>query len=158
MSFISRLLPNPPGTDAEGEWIEICFDRDIDTALYLSDASEKEWMVVRKETGECEKLYRSDTGITLNNDKESVTLFSEKGVEDECSYTSAREGSIIICSGEEQKEIIREEARVIGVSEEIIRPGAGIGDALITGIFISLLFTGIIWILVTSMNKKTLDK
>lgn len=145
MASISRILPNPPGPDAEGEWIEVCFDIESLSPLYLSDESGESSLIIRKEEGECEKFYRGDTHITLNNDGDTILLSTQETVQDECSYKSVKEGEIITCSeGALPVQPTREEARVIGVEEHVIQEGTTTGDVVITGIFVACCMVGIV--------------
>jgi len=145
MSFISRILPNPPGSDTEGEWIEVCFDKESFVPLYLSDESGNKALIIRKEQGECEKIYREDTQITLNNNGDEIVLYTEESIEDRCSYNSVKEGEIVICSEQNMTpQNRREEARIIGVEEQILQEGTTTSDVVITGIFIAFCMVGIV--------------
>ncbi|GEM_PF-3459951 len=145
MSFISRMLPNPPGSDTEGEWIEVCLDIESPLSLYLSDESGDKSLIIRRETGECEKLYRGDTHITLNNNGDSVFLGTQETIHDERSYESVKEGEIVVCSeSKSSTESIREEARIIGVEEQVLQEGTTTSDIVITGIFVACCMVGIV--------------
>lgn len=162
MSFISRLLPNPPGPDGEGEWIEICFDKEV-SSLYVADQSSDPLPIIRKEEDECEKFYKEETRITLNNDKDTIYLLKDNETEDSCSYTSAKEGEIILCREEMYSDTItKNEAQIISVEESVIQDEMTLGDVIITGIFVACFMTGIIvFFLIKNgalLFKKTLDK
>jgi hypothetical protein len=85
MIFISEILPNPIGKDADGEFIEIFNNGNADVSLSgykLSDASGKSFYFKNTilKSGEYFVVKYSDSKISLNNDGDSVFLYNDSGV------------------------------------------------------------------------------
>lgn len=82
--IINEFLPNPVGTDAENEWIELYNNSDIDVALkdwWLEDASGQKYVFKDEEIARHGYLILpySKTKITLNNNGETLSLYSPQG-------------------------------------------------------------------------------
>ena len=85
MLFISEILPNPIGKDADGEFIEIFNNGNLDVYLSgwkLSDASGKSYFFRNTilKSGEYFVVNYSDSKISLNNDGDAVFLYDNSGV------------------------------------------------------------------------------
>jgi len=83
--FISELLPNPLGSDATGEWIELYNQGDQTIFLAgwsLMDASGKKFTFADGHiaSGNFFIITRPTTKISLNNDSDTITLFDANGV------------------------------------------------------------------------------
>ena len=96
---ISEVYPNPPGSDAEGEFIELYNSGDVSVDLTdwrLGDGSKKRFRIKEGVLGPGAYMVfdRGQTGIALNNSGgEDVTLYSPDGlVVSTLSYGSAKEG------------------------------------------------------------------
>lgn len=82
--IISELMPNPEGSDSEGEWIEIQNQENtsVDLTNWRLDDEENgsSAYTIPKGTeikaGEFLVFYRTETKIALNNDSDSVRLFN----------------------------------------------------------------------------------
>ena len=100
--IINEFLPNPEGTDSEGEWIEIKNGglTSVDLSGWQLDDSEEgssPYLIpegVSIEAGQYLVFYRQETGIALNNDGDSVRLLYPNGKEaSSLSYSEyAKEG------------------------------------------------------------------
>ena len=93
--YISELLPNPAGKDVGNEWIEICNNGSQPQSLAgwkLQDASVKSFTIqnVFMAPQSCVVFGNTETKISLNNDKETVSLFDASGtLVDSVSYSKA---------------------------------------------------------------------
>ena len=91
--YISELLPNPAGKDAGNEWIEICNNGSQPQSLAgwkLQDASAKSFTIqnISVAPQSCVVFGNTETKISLNNDKETISLFDVSGnLVDRVSYT-----------------------------------------------------------------------
>lgn len=87
---ISEILPNPEGSDNEAEFIELynAGEREVNlTGWKLGDDSKKKYEIVNMsefktngakaivKAGEYLTVYRKESGIALNNSKDSVKLY-----------------------------------------------------------------------------------
>ncbi|MEX2033231.1 MAG: lamin tail domain-containing protein [Candidatus Colwellbacteria bacterium] len=104
MVFIKEVLPNPAGKDTAGEWIGIFNDGVSSVNLsgwLLKDTSGKKF-IFGNETilpNQELKLPYSATRINLNNDGDTVTLWSAAGEKiDELSYGQVSEEEIAVSS------------------------------------------------------------
>ncbi len=95
---ITEVFPNPEGPDNEEEWIELTNGGSEDVNLgnwSLSDASNKSYTFPDStviQAGETLVLYRTESGISLNNSNESLTLTDYTGeVLSEVSFESSEE-------------------------------------------------------------------
>ena len=95
---INELLPDPVGTDTgDNEFIELYnygnTSTDI-TGWKLEDASGKNYTLTGTiDAGEFKLLWRNETGITLNNDEDTIYLNNSAGtIVDSYHYTSSTEG------------------------------------------------------------------
>ncbi len=92
--YISELLPNPAGKDVGNEWIEICNNGSQPQSLAgwkLQDASVKSFTIqnIFVAPQSCVVFGNTETKISLNNDKETVSLFDMSGnLVDRASYTT----------------------------------------------------------------------
>jgi hypothetical protein len=102
---LSRLLPNPVGDDGENEWIEIVNRGETKVNLL-------NWRLDDEEGGskpyafpsplylnslEAYTVRRNESGLALNNDRDSVRIFSPLGhLIDSVDYEKAKEGDIYI--------------------------------------------------------------
>jgi DNA/RNA endonuclease YhcR with UshA esterase domain len=94
---LSELLPNPIGTDADGEFIELenTASDPVDlTGWTLTDASGTKFQLKGNiGAGSFLAIPFSETKITLNNSAESITLMDPNlQTHDEISYADAPEG------------------------------------------------------------------
>lgn len=95
MVYISELFPNPSGVDTGKEWIEVCNNGTQMQSLAgwkLQDASAKSFIMndVLIAPQSCAVLDNAQTKISLNNDKETVSLFDAGGtLIDSVSYEKA---------------------------------------------------------------------
>ncbi len=98
---ISEIYPDPKGSDTTEEWIEITNGGDeiVDLGNWTIDDGPKgsEPYLIPEGTiinpGESIVLERADTGIALNNSRDSVRLSDFTGeIIDEISYESTQEG------------------------------------------------------------------
>ena len=92
--ILSELLPNPLGTDNEGEWVELYnpLASPVNLSYFLLEdylipygtvIPAKSWLV----------FYRPQTGIALNNTGDSVKLFFPDGLlADETNFSEGEEG------------------------------------------------------------------
>jgi len=120
MLLIKELLPNPTGSDEEGEWIRLINDGtdQVDASnLYLADESGKSYslssvgIVGPRETIE---LQRLTTKIALNNNGDTIFLRDVGGeTRDELSYGVVKEGEIITATKFLPKPPAREETASI---------------------------------------------
>jgi len=100
--IIKEFLPNPVGSDKEGEYIKILNDSDVAVNLAgwkISDAANKTFNLSGIIKPKEEKSFSYlQTKISLNNSGESVFLFDSKGVLiSKLSYTgAAEEGKVFI--------------------------------------------------------------
>ncbi len=94
MIYIKELLPNPVGPDTEGEWIKIVNDGESSISLVgwsVSDASgDSALLSAVLEPGYKLTLSHKETGITLNNNGDVITLYNQAGEKvDEIVYTKS---------------------------------------------------------------------
>jgi hypothetical protein len=98
---LNEVFPNPEGSDAENEWIEITNGGDEAVNLgnwTLDDGPEgSDPYTIPDDTliepGETLIFYRSETDIALNNSNESVYIYDYSGeTMDEISYEKSHEG------------------------------------------------------------------
>lgn len=100
--IIKEFLPNPVGVDKDGEYIKIFNDADKAVNLAgwrISDASKKSFNLSGTLDSKKElTLFSSQTKISLNNNGETIFLYSEKGeLVDKLGYSgTAEEGRIMI--------------------------------------------------------------
>ncbi|MFA7201717.1 MAG: lamin tail domain-containing protein [Candidatus Paceibacterota bacterium] len=91
--YVSELLPNPAGKDAGNEWIEVCNNGSQSKSLAgwkLQDASAKKFTIANTSVvpQSCVVFGNTETKISLNNDKEIISLFNMDGVsQDSVSYS-----------------------------------------------------------------------
>lgn len=104
MIIIKEVLPNPAGKDADGEWIGIFNNGDAPANLSgwsLKDASGKKFIFGNQMLPPNQelKLSYSATRINLNNDGDTVTLWSAAGEKiDELTYGQVSEEEIVVSS------------------------------------------------------------
>jgi len=98
--YLSEILPNPVGSDTEGEWIEICATIDTDLKDFkLDDIEGGSPPYLIKDTtpikaGQCLVFERPITGLALNNTNESVRLIDPTGkIIEEIKYEKSQEGA-----------------------------------------------------------------
>jgi len=93
---INEVLPDPEGSDSEGEFIEIYNYEDTEVNLtdwYIGDVSDDYVLNVSLDSEEFLVLWRNETGITLNNNGDEVRLYNDRGdLIDELIYGSSTEG------------------------------------------------------------------
>ncbi len=82
--YISELLPNPSGKDTGNEWMEICNNGTQPqplTGWKLQDASAKSFTIqnISVAPQSCVVFGNTETKISLNNDKETLSLFDVGG-------------------------------------------------------------------------------
>lgn len=93
--YISELFPNPAGKDANNEWIELCNNGSQLQSLTgwgLKDASVKSFTIqnISVAPRSCVVFGNIETKLSLNNDKETISLFDTSGVlQDSVSYNTA---------------------------------------------------------------------
>ncbi len=97
---ISEIFPNPQGSDTNGEFIELFNQSDGEADLngwILEDASGKKFKLKDKflAGGDYLVVYRPESQIALNNNKETLKLFAagEDQPLQEIKYEKAPEGS-----------------------------------------------------------------
>jgi hypothetical protein len=97
--LINEFIPNPSGSDAENEWIELYNDSEIDLNLkdwFLEDVSGKKYIFDSEKINQKDYLILSskDTKISLNNNGETLKIFSpNKELAFQISYDgTAKEG------------------------------------------------------------------
>jgi len=100
--ILSEVMPNPEGTDTDTEWIEIYNTStiDIDLGNWSLDDDENgsdPYIFPANTVIEAQDflvIYRSDSGLALNNDTDAVRLFDfENTLQDSVTYeSSAPEG------------------------------------------------------------------
>ena len=95
--IISEALPNPIGDDTEGEYVTLTNASEKEAQLCgwtLSDASGAKHALDDQTVAPYGQLQlsRHDTGIALNNDDETLQLFSSNGLVSVFSYTKSKEG------------------------------------------------------------------
>lgn len=106
MIYISSLLPNPAGPDAEGERIVIKNDGATAVSLngwVIKDDSGKNFKIgeVTIKSGEEVEFLRSQTKITLGNNGDTVTLYDNTGRPvDRLSYTRVVKDDELIQRGD----------------------------------------------------------
>lgn len=95
---ISEVFPNPEGNDLESEWIEITNTSSIDVNLgnWIINDGSKPYIIPDNTiilAGSTLILYRSETGIALNNNGETIELKDYTGeIVDSIQYESSIEG------------------------------------------------------------------
>jgi len=95
MVYLSEFFPNPAGKDTGNEWIEVCNDSAQSQSLAgwkLQDASAKSFTIgdVSVAPQSCVVFGNTETKISLNNDKETISLFDAGGIlQDAVSYSKA---------------------------------------------------------------------
>jgi len=104
MVYIKEFLPNPAGSDKEGEWIRLINTGEETITIggwRVFDEAEKAFIFDASQQlpagGELVLSY-AQTGITLNNNGETITLINdEKGIVDVLSYSGqASDDEIIV--------------------------------------------------------------
>ncbi|MDD5547911.1 MAG: lamin tail domain-containing protein [Candidatus Pacebacteria bacterium] len=111
--IIKEFLPNPVGSDKEGEYIKIFNDGDIAVILkdwQIKDASGKAYELNGAlDAGDEMNLPYLQTKITLNNNGEKIFLYNNAGkLIDELGYSGMAEEGMIIqrkIAGDKQQEI-----------------------------------------------------
>lgn len=100
--IISGFLPNPVGSDAAGEWIEILNNSGEAvnlTGWQIKDLAGKSYVFKTGElkAGESMRVFSATTKITLNNSGETVFLYNPVGgLANKLSFSgAAAEGRII---------------------------------------------------------------
>lgn len=109
--FITELMPNPTGSDTDGEWIELYNGgATIDLGGYILQdkiGSQKKYIIsvgTKLENGKYVIFDSKTTGISLNNDGDIVELISPSGdlLDDSgASYGNAKEGYSYAYDGEQ---------------------------------------------------------
>lgn len=98
---LSEILPNPEGSDTDTEWIEIynMGTENVDLGNWSLDDEEEgssPYVFPAGTTIEAQDflvVYRSDSGLSLNNDADQVRLFDFEGtLKDSVTYESSPEG------------------------------------------------------------------
>ncbi len=101
--IISEILPDPRGADQDGEFIEL-YNFGMETIVLdgwrLGDSSSRRYNLASAggqlaiRPGEYLAVYRSESGIALNNNGDTVNLYSPSADEPVCSlpYGPANEG------------------------------------------------------------------
>lgn len=98
--LINEFLPNPDGSDTEGEWIEL-YNQGGEVNLLNwkiddSDGGSKPYEVSSDlwfDPGDFFLLPRPESGLALNNTSDSIRLFNDQSeLMDEIEYESAVEG------------------------------------------------------------------
>lgn len=106
MIYISSLLPNPAGAEAENEWIAIGNDGTAAVSLdgwVLKDDSGKMFKItnVLLDAGAEIRLGRPQTKITLGNSGDAVMLYDGAGqLVDKMSYNRAVKSEEVILRGD----------------------------------------------------------
>lgn len=98
---IHSLLPNPEGSDAEGEYIILynTDEQDLDIKGWKVSDETSSYVFLESEkivSGGFYTLTRIDSNIALNNFNETIRLFDPDEIEiDSFSYESSEEGKVI---------------------------------------------------------------
>jgi len=126
MVYFKEVLPNPVGQDTDGEWIKLINtgDEPINlTGWSIEDASGKKYTFNTSIDAKTELVLEySATGITLNNNNETLTLFNGSGeVVDTLTYSGASDDEIIVAS--QFIETTKEDGTNISTLEEIAITG-----------------------------------
>jgi hypothetical protein len=101
MVYIESLLPNPVGQDAGNEWIKIASDSSGVENIYgwrVEDSGGTAFYLSRLGTIKPdESIELKQTGISLNNNGDTIFLYDKNGVEvDRLGYSeSVAEGEIV---------------------------------------------------------------
>lgn len=102
MILINEWLPNPPGSDADGEWVELWNNGNEAVALggwRIETQNGQKFVLKKREigVGEYLALYRSDTKLSLRNQNGGLSLYDAGGLlVHKASYVgSAPEGKSI---------------------------------------------------------------
>ena len=103
MVYFKEVLPNPAGDDALGEWIKLVNtgESDVDVSGWtIKDAGGKAYILSTTILPRTEiVLGKTVTGISLNNNGETITLIDGSGVVvDTLSYKTASDEEIIVAS------------------------------------------------------------
>lgn len=147
--IIKEFLPNPVGSDKEGEYIKIFNDSDKPVNLAgwkLSDASKKEFALsgIIKSKNEL-VLFSSQTKISLNNNGETVFLTDAKGIQiDKLGYTGAAEEGKIISKQELVVEKFPFETGQIINRQFSLSGGKVIGLGVLVGLILGLIIVCVI--------------
>ncbi len=156
--IIKEFLPNPVGSDKDGEYIKIFNDADASINLFgwkISDASGKSFNLsgTIKPKEEIKLLY-AQTKISLNNTGESVSLFDSKGaLVDKLSYTgTAEEGKIIL-----KQEIVKIDDGFVSGQTINNHFGPTLGKILYVDLFLALIL-GVVAVYVILQLEKELNK
>lgn len=120
---ISEVFPNPEGSDQESEWIEITNTSSVDVNLgnWIIDDGKKPYIFPDNTVilaGATMILYRSETGIALNNNGEKIELKDYTGeTMDSINYESSVEGQSY--SKIKVEEMQSEQASLSSLSQKI---------------------------------------
>jgi len=97
--FINEIMPSPEGPDSENEWIELYNNNNFKVNLFdykIKDSYGKTKEFILDKRIEAKGFYlikRTDSKISLNNEKDTVILIDPKGEKvDSVSYENAPEG------------------------------------------------------------------
>ncbi len=102
---INKLLPNPVGTDSDGEWIEIMNNGKTKINLLnwqLDDAEGGSKPYTFKDSlyipgNSSYKMFREDSGLALNNTSDSVRLLAPNStLVDSVDYAKGKEGQVYV--------------------------------------------------------------
>ncbi len=99
--YVKQFMPNPIGADSDGEWIELCNDSidDVDLIGFILDDRQggskpfalDNYVLPAKN---CIKIFRTESGLALNNNQDSVRFFAGKKIIDDINYEEAAEGYV----------------------------------------------------------------
>ncbi len=99
--YVEQFMPNSIGADSDGEWIEICSDliEDIDLSGFILDDRQGgsrpfnlDNYILPAES--CLRIFRTESGLALNNNQDSVRFFAGKKIINEINYEEAPEGYV----------------------------------------------------------------
>ncbi len=152
MILIKELLPNPSGDDTQNEWIRLINVGDTETSLdglSLVDDGGKVFSLNSVGTlsaGETIELSRPTTGITLNNDGDTISIRNLEGdTLDQLSYSSnIGEDEMVIAERFIAKPMARENMEASALNLGKIEYQTGITPLLI-GVAIALASSMLIW-------------
>jgi hypothetical protein len=160
MFAISEWLPNPTGSDAEGEWIELVnTGRASDSLLGWSIQNGSGKRVVFRDRvvapGEYVVLERGATKLSLRNQNESLSLFDpQKNLQSQVAYPgeapegkslSVIGGHVVVGIPTPHKENARLTASLLQeVSPPSLTPRAQIGGVVGEGVFVACAISALV--------------
>lgn len=164
MIYFKEILPNPVGKDTDGEWIRLVNTSGQDKILSgwsIKDASGKTFLLNASipQGGEIVLEY-SITGITLNNNGDTLSLMDESGeIVDTLSYTNQVSDDEIIIANRFIEAVGEEQGTNPGI-EELAYIGSGkiISGTESSAIFVALALAVVMGVFVGLFLKVSEDQ